>query len=114
MWEAAPRVSAIENEGLLLTLSEQELEQIVKEMKIDTMLGPYGLPVVFFKKHWPMVKHGVLHIINDFILGRIDISRVVGMTIRVGQGQTHLPADVPRISTALGQRGRLRPKGRLR
>jgi hypothetical protein len=31
---------------------------------------------------------------------------VVGMTIRVGQGQNHLPADVPGISTALGQRGR--------
>jgi hypothetical protein len=39
---------------------------------------------------------------------------VVGMTIRVGRGQSHLPADVPRISTALGQRGWLQPKGRLR
>jgi hypothetical protein len=38
---------------------------------------------------------------------------VVGMTIRVGQGQSHLPADVPGISTTLGQKGRLRPKGRL-
>jgi hypothetical protein len=38
---------------------------------------------------------------------------VVGMTIRVGQGQSHLPADVPGISTALSQRGRLQLKGRL-
>jgi hypothetical protein len=38
---------------------------------------------------------------------------VVGMTIWVGQGQSHLPADVPGISTVLGQRGRLQPKGRL-
>jgi hypothetical protein len=38
---------------------------------------------------------------------------VVGMTIRVGQGQSHLSADVPGISTALGQRGRLQLKGRL-
>jgi hypothetical protein len=36
------------------------------------------------------------------------------MTIRVGQGQNPLPADVPGISTALGQKGRLRSKGRLR
>jgi hypothetical protein len=39
---------------------------------------------------------------------------VVGMTIWVGQGQRHLPADVPGITTALGQRDRLQLKGRLR
>jgi hypothetical protein len=39
---------------------------------------------------------------------------VVGMTTRVGQGQSHLPADVPGISTALSQRGRHHLKGRLR
>jgi hypothetical protein len=39
---------------------------------------------------------------------------VVGMTIRVGQRQGYLPADVLGISTTLGQRGRLRSKGRLR
>jgi hypothetical protein len=35
------------------------------------------------------------------------------MTTRLGQGQSHLPADVPGISTALGQRGRLQLKGQL-
>jgi hypothetical protein len=44
----------------------------------------------------------------------ISGASVVGMTIRVGQGQNPLPADVPGISTALGQKGRLRPKGQLR
>jgi hypothetical protein len=38
---------------------------------------------------------------------------VVGMTTWVGQGQSHLPADVPGITTALGQRGQLQQKGRL-
>jgi hypothetical protein len=38
---------------------------------------------------------------------------VMGMTIWVRQGQSHLPADIPGITTALGQRGRLQPKGRL-
>jgi hypothetical protein len=39
---------------------------------------------------------------------------VVGMTIWVGQGQSHLPADIPGITMVLGQRGRLQPKDRLR
>jgi hypothetical protein len=36
---------------------------------------PNGFPVSFFKKFWP-VKCGVLHILNDVILGRIDVSRL--------------------------------------
>jgi hypothetical protein len=39
---------------------------------------------------------------------------VVGMTSRVGQGQSRLPADVPGISMALSQEDRLRPKDQLR
>ena len=46
------------------------------DMKSDTAPGPDGFPVPFFKKFWPLVKNGVLHILNDFILGRIDISRL--------------------------------------
>jgi hypothetical protein len=39
---------------------------------------------------------------------------VVGVTIRVGQGQSsNPPADIPRIATTPGQRGQLRPKSRL-
>jgi hypothetical protein len=39
---------------------------------------------------------------------------VVGMTIWVGQEQSHLPADVPGITATSGQGDRLQPKGRLR
>jgi hypothetical protein len=39
---------------------------------------------------------------------------VVGMTIWVGQGQSHLPADVPGITATSGHGGRLQPKGQLR
>jgi hypothetical protein len=45
-------------------------------MKTDTAPGPDGFPVVFFKRFWPLVKHGILHILNDFVLGRIDIARL--------------------------------------
>jgi hypothetical protein len=45
-------------------------------MKSETAPGPGGFPVWFFKKFWGLIKHGVLHILNDFILGRIDIARL--------------------------------------
>jgi hypothetical protein len=38
---------------------------------------------------------------------------VVEMTIWVGQGRSHLPADVPGITAMFGQGGRLRLKDRL-
>jgi hypothetical protein len=38
---------------------------------------------------------------------------VVGMTIWVGQGQSHLPANVPGITANSIQGGRLQQKGRL-
>jgi hypothetical protein len=41
-------------------------------------------------------------------------SSVVGMTIRVGQGQSHLPADVPGITATSDRGGWLQLKGRLR
>jgi hypothetical protein len=57
------------------TFSEKELEDIVMDMKSDSAPGPNGFPVFFFKKLWGLVKLGILHILNDFILGRIDIAR---------------------------------------
>ena len=75
-WGGADRVSLEENERLALTFSEEELEEVVKDMKLDTAPGPDGFPVPFFKAFWPLVKHGVLHILNDFIQGRINISRL--------------------------------------
>ena len=75
-WEAHRCVSTAENEALLLTFSEVELEAIVMDMKSNTAPGPDGFPVSFFKSFWSACKLGVLHILNDFILGRIDISRL--------------------------------------
>ncbi|KAK1692879.1 hypothetical protein QYE76_009576 [Lolium multiflorum] len=75
-WDRLSRVSEEENVNLALTFSESELEAIVKDMKTDTAPGPDGFPVVFFKRFWPQVKLGILHILNDFVLGRIDISRL--------------------------------------
>jgi hypothetical protein len=53
----------------------------------------------------PMLTHETLPFLG---------ASVVGMTSRVGQWQSHLPADVPGISTMLSQEDQLHPKDRLR
>jgi hypothetical protein len=73
-WPTTSQVSLEDNNQLMITFTETELDFIVREMKSDTAPGPDGFPVLFFKRFWPNVKLGVLHILNDFMLGRIDIS----------------------------------------
>jgi hypothetical protein len=75
-WPLHAQVSREDNNHLMVTFSESELDYIVREMKSDTAPGPDGFPILFFKRFWPNVKLGVLHILNDFMLGRIDISRL--------------------------------------
>jgi hypothetical protein len=71
------RVSEAENSDLLHTFFKQELENIVMDMKSDTVPSTDGFPVIFFKRCWPLVKHGVLDILNDFILVRNDITWIM-------------------------------------
>jgi hypothetical protein len=75
-WEEGARVSPEENEEVMCTFSLEELDNLVQDMKSDTAPGPDGLHVQFLKKLWPLIRMGVLHIVNDFLLGRIDISRL--------------------------------------
>jgi hypothetical protein len=60
----------------VLSFSQQELDEVLAQTKTDTAPGPDGFPVAFFKSFWPMLKHLVLRILNDFALGRLDTSRL--------------------------------------
>jgi mannosylglycoprotein endo-beta-mannosidase len=75
-WDVGSRVSSEENEAFALFFSQQELDEVLAQTKIDTAPGPDGFPVAFFKSFWPMLKHLILRILNDFALGRLDISRL--------------------------------------
>jgi hypothetical protein len=75
-WLNSHRFSEEENAMLMVTFSESEFDAIIREMKSDTAPGPDGFPMLFFKRFWPNIKHGILHILNDFVLGRTDISRL--------------------------------------
>jgi hypothetical protein len=48
----------------------------MKEMKTGTALDPDGFHVLFLKKLWPLVKHRILHILNYFVAGHIDIAKL--------------------------------------
>jgi hypothetical protein len=76
IWAQGQKVSAEENENLLRSFSQEELDKVLKETKVDTALGPDGFPVVFYKRCWPWIKAQVLQILNGFALGTVDIARL--------------------------------------
>jgi hypothetical protein len=75
-WVADRRVSDAENEDLMLSFSGEEVDGVLKAMKVDTAPGPDGFPVIFFKRFWVLVKPYILAILNGFALGRVDIARL--------------------------------------
>jgi hypothetical protein len=65
-----------ENRELELTFTPEELDEVLASMKPDSAPGPDGLPVVFFKRFWGILKGPILQLLNDFTLGRVDIARL--------------------------------------
>jgi hypothetical protein len=64
------------NRELELTFTAEELEEVLLSMKPDSAPGPDGLPVLFFKRFWEILRAPILKILNDFALGRVDIARL--------------------------------------
>jgi hypothetical protein len=76
LWPAERQVNDEENAALELTFTPEELDQVLADMKPDSAPGPDGFPVAFFKRFWESLKGPILAILNDFALGRVDISRL--------------------------------------
>jgi hypothetical protein len=76
LWPQNKRISDAENGELEVTFTPEELDAVLADMKPDSALGPDGLPVLFFKKFWGILKEPISRILNDFVLGRVDIARL--------------------------------------
>jgi hypothetical protein len=75
LWAGQRCVSNLENEELMRSFTPEELDVVLKETKTDTAPGPDGLPMLFYKKFWPMLRRPVLQILNGFAMGTVDIAR---------------------------------------
>jgi exonuclease III len=76
LWGEDKQVSPAENLALELTFTQEELDEVLSNMKTDTAPGPDGLPVSFFKRFWGTLRTPILQLLNDFVLGRVDIARL--------------------------------------
>jgi hypothetical protein len=74
LWGDDQKTSAGENWGLEITFTAEELDEVLSSMKPDSAPGPDGLPVLFFKRFWGILRGPILQMLNDFALGRVDIA----------------------------------------
>jgi hypothetical protein len=74
IWTEGQCASSEDNDSLIRSFLPEELDQVLKETKTDTAPGPDGLPVIFFKSFWSLVKPLVLQLLNGFARGVLDIS----------------------------------------
>jgi hypothetical protein len=74
LWPSAKRLSKEENIELERAFSAEDLEEVLHIMKGDTAPRPDALPVTFYKRFWPALKGPTLQLLNDFALGRVDVS----------------------------------------
>lgn len=75
-WESAGRVSEADNLALVLPFSLDEITRNLNEMRPNTVPGPDGFPVIFYKKFWHMIGPQFARLVNDFMRGHIDIKRL--------------------------------------
>jgi hypothetical protein len=76
LWDLETQISEGENRELELTFTSAKLDEVLASMKPDSAPGPDGFPVLFFKHFWGILRGPILQILNDFTLGRVDISRL--------------------------------------
>jgi hypothetical protein len=128
-WVQDPKWFKFRGAGRRLAAAEQPKDGLILELARletadDTPQGLTSRPMIFGpdEESWDFdgsVLASAMNRIRQSPMLTHDTSpvsgaSVVGMTSRVGQGQSRLPADVPGISTALSHEDRLRPKDRLR
>ncbi|XP_047051186.1 ABC transporter G family member 41-like [Lolium rigidum] len=76
LWSGDHQILPAENLALELTFTPAELDEVLLSMRPDSAPGPDGLPVTFFKRFWGILREPILKILNDFVLGRVDIARL--------------------------------------
>ena len=67
-------VSVFEN--LELPFTEEEVNEVVNELRVDKSPGPDGFNNDFFKSCWDIIKGDVLKLIADFHAGQLSMESI--------------------------------------
>ena len=63
-------------EALCDPFSTEEIDAVILDLPYDKAPGPDGFNNLFYKKAWPIIKHDVYHLCNDFYCHKADIKSI--------------------------------------
>jgi hypothetical protein len=82
IWSAEEKLSEEDNRVLLEPFTEEEVHLALKMMVKNIAPGPDGAPVEFYQACWPLVKHDIMSLFNDWQTGVLNLYRLnFGMII---------------------------------
>jgi mannosylglycoprotein endo-beta-mannosidase len=82
IWSAEEKLSEEDNRVLLEPFTEEEVHLALKMMVKNKAPGPDGVPVEFYQACWPLVKHDIMRLFNDWQTGVLNLYRLnFGMII---------------------------------
>jgi hypothetical protein len=75
-WPMEEQLRETEKVLVNLPFSETEVAKAITGIKSDSALGPNGFTAIFFKKLWMYVKNGIMNMVKDFNMDKLDLKRL--------------------------------------
>ncbi|XP_073353741.1 uncharacterized protein [Aegilops tauschii subsp. strangulata] len=63
-------------EELSLPFSDEEINKVLKELRVDRAPGPDGFNGMFVKRYWPIIEEDFLRMIHDFYEGKLSLENI--------------------------------------
>jgi hypothetical protein len=70
------QLRTVEKVLLNLPFYETEVAKAITGMKSDSASSPNNFTVIFFKKLWMYVKNGIMNMVKDFNMNKLDLKRL--------------------------------------
>jgi hypothetical protein len=69
-------VSGIEREALVAPFSGKDIQETIFGSYPEGSPGPDGLPFLFYRKFWDIVKLDIVNMVKAFHAGNLDLFRI--------------------------------------
>lgn len=76
VWDDNLRLSDEDNVNLVKPFTWEEVDEVLKSMKVNTAPGPDGFPVGFYKQLWSEFRPLIKEMLDDLYKGRLDTDRI--------------------------------------
>lgn len=75
-WDDDRKLNEEDNFHLMKYFTIEEIKQAVWDMEIDVPPGPDGMPAIFYKEFWDVIKDDLKEMFDEFYTGNLNIAQL--------------------------------------